>query len=125
MKPILATLIVLTFYSFLFSCKYDKEETPEPVDTSASSQSATITYNNHTKRIIDQYCIACHAPSATQSFFPLTNFNEVSVYSGTGGLLQVRVLDQGNMPPTGSATGQLTTAEKDTLQMWLNQGALQ
>jgi len=29
------------------------------------------------------------------------------------------------MPPSGSQTGQLTTAEKDTLQMWLDQGALQ
>jgi uncharacterized membrane protein len=123
MKPILIILTVFALSSFFFSCKYDKEETPKPSPSETTQDS--ITYTNHTKRIIDQYCTACHAPSASQAFFPLTTFNEVSVYSGSNGLLQVRVLNQENMPPTGSSTGQLTAAEKDTLQMWINQGALQ
>ncbi len=121
----------MKFYLSLFtvalivaSCSYNKGELPEPVEkNNSNNNSSAITYNDHTKRLFDAYCISCHAPGATQGNFPLTNFSEVSAYSGTGGLVQIRVLDQANMPPTGSANGQLTQAEKDTLQMWINQGA--
>jgi len=121
MKNILVLFSVLT----LSSCVYNKEEMPVPDANSPVEIGPGITYNNHTKRLFDTYCISCHAPAASQQFFPLTNFAEVSVYSNTGGLIQSRVLDQMSMPPSGSQTGQLTTAEKDTLQMWLDQGALQ
>lgn len=117
-------LLTFTIVLITASCSYNKGELPEPLKkTNSNNNNSAITYNSHTKRLFDTYCIACHAPGATQSNFPLTNFNEVSVYSGTGGLIQIRVLDQANMPPTGSASGQLTAAEKDTLQMWINQGA--
>ena len=117
--PIVGLVVIIT------SCTYNKGELPEPKSSSNTGNSSSITYNNHTKRLFDTYCISCHAPGATQANFPLTTFNEVSVYSGSSGLIQIRALDQGNMPPSGSASGQLTSAEKDTLQMWLNQGAPQ
>jgi len=113
----------------LASCSYNKEELPAPTPTSSNNQQPpsgpTITYTKHTKRLFDTYCITCHAPSASVSFWPLTSYNEVSVYTNTGGKIQTRVLDLGNMPPTGSISGFLTVEEKDTLQMWLDQGAPQ
>ena len=124
MKNILVVLFLLS----VISCAYNKEELPQPTTTSNTPSTPnysgpTITYTQHTKRLFDTYCTACHAPGATQSFWPLTTYTEVSMYTNVGGKIQVRVLDQGNMPPSGSATGFLTAAEKDTLQMWLDQGA--
>ncbi|MCB0402861.1 MAG: cytochrome c [Flavobacteriales bacterium] len=109
----------------LVACEYNHSELPKPKEQNNSNNSNQITYNGHTKRLFDTYCISCHAPGATQANFPLTTYQEVSAYSSQGGLIQIRVLDFGNMPPTGSASGQLTQAEKDTLQLWLDQGALE
>ena len=123
------TLILISLF-VLVSCSYNKEELPVPGasngnGTNTNVNETLITYTQHTKKYFDNYCTACHAPGLTQSFFPLTNFAEVSVYSGVGGRVQARVLNQGNMPPSGSITGFLTVAEKDTLQWWINQGSPQ
>ncbi len=110
----------------LASCSYNKEELPAPVSGSATAigfTGPTITYNQNVKKYFDNYCTACHAPGATQAFFPLTTFAEVSAYSGINGKIETRVLVQGNMPPTASASGFLTALEKDTLQWWIDQGA--
>jgi len=120
---------ILTFFSLLLvfsSCAYNKKDLPAPEEVVVAT-GPPITYTNHTKRLFDSYCISCHAPTLSQANFPLTTYLEVtnSTYASPGGIIQKRVLDQGNMPPIGSATGQLTIAEKDTLQMWLNQGAPQ
>ncbi|MCO6500741.1 MAG: hypothetical protein J5I47_10230 [Vicingus serpentipes] len=124
MKKALTVILIL----IMVSCRYNKEELPTPKNNSTPTPTyngPVITYTNHTKKLFDNYCIACHAPGASVSFWPLTSYTEVSVYTNPGGKIQVRVLDQGNMPPTGSASGFLTPAEKDTLQMWLDQGAPQ
>ncbi len=122
MKNISTLVISLFLLTLIVGCAYNKKDLPVPEEAPVIT-GPPITYTNHTKKLFDSYCISCHAPAATQAFFPLTNYTEVSVYTGVGGKIQTRVLNQQNMPPTGSASGQLTTAEKDTLQMWLNQGA--
>ncbi len=119
-------ILILTTVLMLSACASNKEELPEPTTPVAPVITGpAITYTNHTKRLFDSYCTSCHAAGQTQSFWPLSTYSQVSVYSNTGGKIQTRVLDAGNMPPSGSAAGFLTAAEKDTLQMWLNQGAPQ
>lgn len=120
-------ILILTSVLFLASCvnNNNKDELPTPAAGTTTFTGPIITYTTHTKNYFDSYCIACHAVGQTQSFWPLTTYNEVSNFSGTGGLIQTRVLDFGNMPPSGSMSGFLTAAEKDTLQMWLDQGAPQ
>ena len=122
MKNIFILLSVFIFAS----CTYNnnKDELPLPEEsTTPSASGPSITYTGHTKKYFDNYCIACHAVGQTVSFWPLSSYTEVSVYSNTGGKIQTRVLDLANMPPSGSGSGFLTSAEKDTLQMWLDQGA--
>jgi hypothetical protein len=121
-------ILILASVLFLVSCvnNNNKDELPTPQgETATTFTGPIITYTSHTKAYFDNYCIACHAVGQTQSFWPLTTYNEVSNFSGTGGKIQTRVIDFGNMPPSGSGSGFLTTAEKDTLQMWLDQGAPQ
>jgi uncharacterized membrane protein len=110
----------------LISCVKNKEEMPAP-EAAVDTSGPVITYTQHTKKIFDNYCITCHAAGLSQSNFPLTTYNEVtfSTYAEIGGKIEKRVLIQGNMPPSGSAAGQLTAAEKDTLQMWINKGAIE
>ena len=124
MKYVLILAVVLMATS---SCNYNKEELPIPDSNTPVVVGPTITYTNHTKRLFDAYCISCHASGLSQSNFPLTTYQEVTAgnYSSNGGVIENRVLIQQNMPPSGTSTGFLTLAEKDTLQMWLNQGALQ
>ena len=117
---IFMTLVVMT------SCNYNKEELPEP-EAVVAPTSPPVTYNLHTKRLFDTYCIDCHAAGQTQQNFPLTTYSEVTVgnYSNANGNIENRVLIQENMPPSGASTGFLTPAEKDTLQWWIDQGAPQ
>jgi len=120
--PILLAILIIS------SCSYNKEKLPEPISNAPVAFSGpNVTYTNHTKRLFDTYCISCHATGQTQQNFPLTTYSEVTVgnYSNANGKIENRVLIQENMPPSGSTTGFLTLAEKDTLQWWIDQGAPQ
>jgi len=116
---IFAAILILT------SCAYNKDEAPAPSTPVVTGPK--ITYTDHTKKLFDTYCITCHAPLLTQANFPLTSYSEVTFgnYASIGGIIEKRVLIQQNMPPSGSQAGQLTPAEMDTLQMWIDQGAPQ
>ena len=120
-------ILIITSVLFLASCvnNNNKDELPTPQAETSTFSGPVVTYTSHTKTYFDNYCIACHAVGQTQSFWPLTTYAEVSSFSGPGGKIQTRVIDFGNMPPSGSGSGFLTAAEKDTLQMWIDQGAPQ
>jgi|SRR5690606_11858485 len=98
--------------TLLTSCYYNSEEII--LDRS-------ISYNKHAKKIIDDKCNNCHSPNASQLVHPpfLTTYNEVV---SQGQRIQVRVLNQGNMPPSNSTNGFLTKGQKDTLQTWIKNG---
>jgi mono/diheme cytochrome c family protein len=106
--------------TILFSCAYNKNELPEPIIL--PDNGLTVTYTSHGKNIFDTYCISCHSPFGSESWLNLSTFQGVKVPANSG-KIQARVIDENPsvMPPTGS----LPQVVKDTLQMWLNQGALE
>jgi mono/diheme cytochrome c family protein len=103
----------------LFSCVYNKKELPKPL---LNDNGITITYTKHTKAIFDNNCFSCHSPSGTESWLDLSTYQDVKAQADIG-LIKTRVIDESPsvMPPAGSLPQDL----KDTLQMWLNQGALE
>lgn len=112
-------LITLIFSS----CVYNKKEplkTFETIPTSIDT-SKTITYTNFTQQIMSSYCVYCHSPSPIGQTPFLTNYTEVKQEADNGNI-KATVIDGPNfMPPSGS----LPQPIKDTLQMWLDQGALE
>ncbi|KJS05744.1 MAG: hypothetical protein VR77_07445 [Flavobacteriales bacterium BRH_c54] len=109
MRKLFGVTIILTLF---YSCYYNNNELPQP----------TLTYTQHTKKIIDNKCNNCHSPTATQLVhLPyLTNYNEVKNQISR---IHTRALIQETMPPSNSNNGVLTQRERDTLQLWLNKGA--
>lgn len=117
---------VLICFAFLASCSYNKTELPIPEDVVVEPNEVSITYTNSVKAIIDAKCANCHSatpsPSDYQQIPFLSNYSEVNDQKNR---IDARALVAGTMPESSSSGGFLTTQEKDTLQMWLDQGALQ
>jgi mono/diheme cytochrome c family protein len=88
---------------------------PKPPDTTA------VTYNNDIKRIIDLYCIGCHAVQESGSGPLLRTYEEVKTEVIYGTLLPVISGEPGypRMPP-----GRTSMTENDiaTFEAWVNQG---
>ena len=121
------TVVILLSCLFVVSCTYNKDELPKPDGGESSGGGGnpiTITYTSHAKAIIDAKCVTCHSPTPIdfQKSPFLTTYTEVFAKKSR---IQARSLDSSGMPTAGSSTGALTPTEKDTLQMWLDQGALQ
>jgi hypothetical protein len=119
MKNILALLIISLF---VVSCAYNKDELPQPNSgTSGGSgggTAPTITYTSHAKAIIDNNCAGCHNASSPSGGTSLVTYSDCFSKKTR---IEARAIIQGTMP-TG---GPLPQTTKDTLQMWINQGALQ
>ena len=108
-----------------FSCSYntledEKENLPSPNGNGSGGITATVTYSNYTKKIIDDNCISCHSSFGLNVTPHLTTYNQVKAIANNG-RLKARVIDElpTRMPPIGS----LPQTVKDTLQLWINQGA--
>ncbi len=114
-------LIYITLILLLNACYYnsdDLSEATQPIDPNA------LTYNKDVKRIFEGKCINCHSSNATQviqtPFF--TSFNTIKNEVIN---IQSRALTLMDMPRFDSFNGPLSQGEKDTLQLWINQGALE
>ena len=119
MKNILTASIISLF---IISCAYNKDELPKPGNgtTSTGTSGTTVTYTSHAKAIIDAKCVICHAASPTgtnQSPF----LDTYSLAFSKKTRIEARAIIQGTMAPGNP----LPQTEKDTLQIWINQGALQ
>lgn len=102
------------------SCTYHKKELPTPIALPANG--VVITYTDHGKEVFDTYCIQCHSSAGTGQTPFLSTYQEVKSQAGNG-RIQARAIDNSSssMPPSSPLPQDI----KDTLQFWLNQGALQ
>ncbi|PKP49840.1 MAG: hypothetical protein CVT95_03055 [Bacteroidetes bacterium HGW-Bacteroidetes-12] len=111
-------IIYISLVSLLSACYYNAD------DLSEATQPNALTYNKDVKAIIERRCNNCHAINGTQKIeLPFySSFNKVkNEISG----IQSRALNLMDMPESISFNGPLTQGEKDTLQLWINQGALE
>lgn len=118
-------VLILLFGSLTFSCsknstEEEKENLPTPTIIDTGIADTTVTYTNYTKKIIDDNCISCHSASGLNVSPHLITYSEVKTITDAG-RLKARVIDElpTKMPPSGS----LPQSTKDTLQLWINQGA--
>lgn len=104
------------------SCTSNKDEpvVPQNDGKNGSNQEIQVTYTSHVKNIIDNNCVSCHSSGGTGQPPFLTNYNEVFTK-------RVRIDDRAikNIPSAMPPGNPLTQDLKDTLQLWINQGALQ
>ena len=117
MKNNICLISVFTIGILLSSCAYNKKELPAPEENVI--QGDPVRYTNFTKLVIDNNCIVCHSSGGGQTPF-LTTYNEVAAQ-------KTRVVARAinNIPSIMPPTGALPQNIKDTLQMWLDQGALE
>jgi mono/diheme cytochrome c family protein len=113
-------ILILVIAILLNSCVYNKKELPEPI--SPPQKGVTITYTKHGKGVFDTYCINCHSSTGTGQLPFLTTYQEVKLQADNG-RIQARAID--NSPSAMPPGNPLPQDIKDTLQFWINQGALQ
>jgi mono/diheme cytochrome c family protein len=82
----------------------------------AAKATAPLSYNRHTKSLIDSRCVTCHNSNGRASF-ALSNYAQVFAKKSA----MVYVLETGVMPIPGFAT--LTPTERQLLLQWLEEGA--
>ncbi len=112
-------------FACMFSCTYYADGLPVPPtdkkDTTQTDkcQTASITYTNYVKSILDASCNStyCHGGSAPGNFTGYTGL-KASVDNGS---FKKRVIDgvPSFMPPGNP----LPMQKRDSLVLWINQGA--
>jgi len=120
MKKIIITLAF--FNLLLFACTYNKEElTVVPVDPNVP----IITYTNAVESIIAANCVTCHSPASLNGIGQvpfLTTFDELKTQVNNG-RIEARAIN--NVPSAMPPGAPLSQDIKNTLQDWINQGALE
>lgn len=121
MKVKYENIAILFLCILISSCGYNKEELPGPVELPANG--VEITYTTHGKAVFDAHCISCHSPlGGSVAGVNLDTYTDVKLKADAG-RIQVRLVD--GSPSFMPTSGSLPQATKDTIQMWLDQGALQ
>ena len=126
MKKGMFFIATLTFVALLLSCSYNKEQLPVPEAVPVDQNLPVITYTSHAKAIIDTKCANCHSSTPLPADYQMTPFlSNYAEVNNQKDRIEVRALVQGSMPEASSSRGLLTQLEKDTIQMWIDQGALE
>tara|TARA_B100000809_G_scaffold266153_1_gene327575 strand:+ start:3957 stop:4355 length:399 start_codon:yes stop_codon:yes gene_type:complete len=132
MKKLAITLITVSSLAVIVSCSYNKNELPEPIVESVTvpvvtpvnpvtpTSSGAITYTSHIKSMVDNNCVVCHGSSGG---ITLQTYSQVKSQADAGRILARAINGSGTgpMPPSGL----MPQTNLDTLQMWLDQGALE
>jgi mono/diheme cytochrome c family protein len=108
--------------SLLASCSYNKTELPTPEEEAVEATNpngTVVTYTSHVKTIMDNNCIGCHGGSGGVN---LDTYSVVKAQADAGRILARAINGSGGTMPPGGLMPQTTL---DTLQFWLDQGALQ
>lgn len=107
------------FSFFFFSCAYNKSELPTPEE---GEEQPVITYTNYVKSMIDSnHCLECHVSGGTASFRNYTTYSGIRDVAISGELRR-RAID-GVTPTMPLGYPELSQPIKDTLLLWINQGA--
>ena len=114
-KALIVLAFPLTLGLIINSCTKDMGVAPKPV-VAVPGFCDTITYTEDIKPIIDVQCVDCHTKLST-SGYPLDSY-ELLVAKAKEGKIQLRVIDQKNMPQAGP----LPQNELDLISCWLNNG---
>lgn len=109
---------LLTFF-MVNACTYDKVKLPDPAPLIEEDSTLKITYVNYVKKVIDNKCVSCHSPGGLEQPY-LTNYNEVFSFKER---VKARAID--NTPSAMPPYNPLEQSIKDTLQLWIDQGALE
>ena len=119
MKTILG---IITISFLITSCAYNKSELPEPLEEEVNVPK--ITYTNYVKTMIDNnHCLECHISGGIAAFRDYTTYNGIKTVAASGELKNRAIDNNGVSMPMGYPP--LDQNIKDTLQMWINQGALE
>jgi len=122
MKNLFALCLVTAL--IVFSCSYNKYELPAPVVTEDTPSEVVVSYTSFTKRMIDNnHCLECHSgpsPAAGRDYSTYNGIKDVA----NNGLLKLRAID-GGAPTMPLGYPELAQPIKDTLQMWIDQGAIE
>jgi len=112
MKNLALTFIIVSCLAI--SCSYNKQELiVEPVFP------AVITYTSHIKSMVDNNCVSCHGNLGGVT---LQTYAQVKAKADAGRILARAINGSGGPMPQ---SGLMSQTNLDTLQMWLDQGALQ
>ena len=115
--------IVLAFVLLgsVYSCTYNKEELPTPGVALVDPNAPIITYTSHVQDIMTN-CTGCHFSGVGGQSPALGTYTDVKNQADAGRILARAINGAGGPMPQAGLMPQST---RDTLQMWLNQGALQ
>jgi hypothetical protein len=119
MNLLLKTFLVFALFCSAFSCSYNKSEMPVPQETITNNP--VITFTSHVQDIMTN-CTVCHFSGVGSQSPALVTYTDVKAQADAGRILARAINASGGPMPTGGLMPQTTL---DTLQMWLDQGALQ
>ena len=117
LKIILACLVLSSAYA----CSYNKTELPLPGDAVVVPNAPVITYTSHAQDIMTN-CTGCHFSGVGGQSPALGTYIDVKNQADAGRILARAINGSGGPMPQAGLMPQST---RDTLQMWLDQGALQ
>lgn len=117
--------LLLIFGLSFYACSYNKLELPAPkVDTTIVIDQNSITYTNFTKSLINNnHCLECHSgpsPAAGRDYSTYSGIKDVAL----NGQLMARAIN-GVAPTMPYGYPELNQGLKDTLTLWINQGAIE
>jgi uncharacterized membrane protein len=90
--------------------------------TLCGTTSTSITYTNNAQTVVAARCAICHSPSGSHPNPDLSTYATAKSGMSGSGLVQV---DSGEMPPSNSKGGSLTTNEKCIIDAWAKAGYTQ
>lgn len=107
-------------------CYYDKEDTLYPKNSTATCDTAAVTYTSTVASIINTSCAtpACHAGTAPSGGIDLSSYTAVKDFeTNSPGMLISSIVWDGNASkmPKG-ATAKIDTCYIKQVKVWINQG---
>lgn len=115
-------LLFVLGFCIISSCSYNKYELPIPTET--IDPTIVVSYTDFTKRMIDNnHCLECHSGPSPAAGRDYSTYNGIKSVADNG-LLKLRAID-GGAPTMPLGYPELSQPIKDTLQMWIDQGAIE